>query len=139
AGLDSRALRDGKTLIDATSGNTGIAYAMLCAALRIPVTLALPANGSPERKRMMRAYGAHLLLTDPMEGTDGAQERVKDSVAASPDRSFSPDQDKNDAYSQAHTRRSAPDILAHTDATITHLVAGVETTGTLVGTSRRLK
>ena len=139
AGLASGALRDGKTLIDATSGNTGIAYAMLCAALRIPVTLALPANASPERKRMLRAYGANLLLTDPMEGTDGAQERVKDIVAAAPDRYFYPDQYNNDANWQAHYHGTAPEILAQTDGTITHFVAGLGTTGTFVGTSRRLK
>ncbi len=139
AGLASGALREGKTLIDATSGNTGIAYAMLCAALDIPVTLALPANASPERKRMLQAYGAELLFTDPMEGTDGAQVRVKEIVAASPDRYFYPDQYNNDANWQAHYHGTAVEILEQTGGALTHFVAGLGTTGTFVGVSRRLK
>src|SRR5690606_3372471 len=95
-GLRTGALRPGKILIDATSGNTGIAYAMLGAALGVPVRLALPANASAERKMILRSYGAEVVLTDPMEGTDGAQRWVKEQVAAHPDRYFYPDQYNND-------------------------------------------
>jgi Cysteine synthase len=101
-GLASGAFRPDQTLIDATSGNTGIAYAMVGAAKGLDVTLALPQNASAERKRVLRAYGAELILTDPMTGTDGAQERVKEIVAAHPDRYFYPDQYNNDANWQAH-------------------------------------
>lgn len=138
AGIRSGRLHRGKTLIDATSGNTGIAYAMLCATLGVPVTLALPANASPERQALLRAYGAHLLLTDPLEGMDGAQRVVHDEVAAHPDRYFYPDQYNNEANWQAHYHGTGVEILVQTDGAITHFVAGLGTTGTFVGVSRRL-
>lgn len=127
------------TLIDATSGTTGIAYAMLGAALGFPVELALPANASTERKQLLRAYGATLHLTDPMEGTDGAQQMVKERVKTAPDGYFYPDQYNNDANWNAHFETTGPEILAQTDGQITHFIAGLGTTGTFTGVSRRLK
>lgn len=127
------------TLIDATSGNTGIAYAMLGAALGFSVELALPANASSERKQLLRAYGATLHLTDPMEGTDGAQRVVKERVANAPDRYFYPDQYNNDANWTAHYETTGLEMLAQTGGRLTHFVAGLGTTGTFMGVSRRLK
>ena len=138
-GLDSGAFRPHQTLIDATSGNTGIAYAMIGAAMDLDVTLALPENASAERKKVLRSYGAELLLTDPMEGTDGAQRRVKEIVEAEPDRYFYPDQYNNDANWQAHYDGTGTEILEQTDGGVTHFVAGLGTTGTFMGVSRRLK
>jgi len=138
-GLRSGALREGRVLIDATSGNTGIAYAMLGAALGFPVTLAMPANASPERKRILKAYGAELILTDPMEGTDGAQRYVRELVQREPDRYFYPDQYNNDANWRAHYEGTGVEILEQTGGRVTHFVAGLGTTGTFVGVSRRLK
>lgn len=138
-GLQSGALRDGRTLIDATSGNTGIAYAMLGAALGFPVTLALPANASDERKHLLRIYGADLILTDPMESTDGAQREVKERVAAEPERYFYPDQYNNHANWRAHYDGTGVEILEQTEGAVTHFVTGLGTTGTFVGVSRRLK
>lgn len=137
-GLDSGALHAGVTLIDATSGNTGIAYAMLGAALGLRVALALPANASPERKQILQAYGARLLLTDPMDGTDGAQQHVRALVDAEPDRYFYPDQYNNDANWQAHFDGTGAEILRQTEGRVTHFVAGLGTTGTFVGVARRL-
>ncbi|QXD14112.1 cysteine synthase family protein [Rhodocaloribacter litoris] len=138
-GLRRGALTPGKTLIDATSGNTGIAYAMIGAALGIPVTLALPANASAERKRILAAYGVDLILTDPLEGTDGAQRYVRERVAAEPDRYFYPDQYNNDANWRAHARTTGVEILEQTRHRVTHFVAGLGTTGTFTGVTRRLK
>jgi len=138
AGLESGAFRPDQTLIDATSGNTGIAYAMIGAARGLDVTLALPENASAERKKVLRSYGAELLLTDPMEGTDGAQRRVKEIVEAEPDRYFYPDQYNNDANWQAHYDGTGAEILDQTDGQITHFVAGLGTTGTFMGVTRRL-
>ncbi len=138
-GLQSGALREGRVLIDATSGNTGIAYAMLGAALGFPVTLAMPANASPERKRILKAYGAELILTDPMEGTDGAQRYVRELVQQEPERYFYPDQYNNDANWRAHYEGTGVEILEQTGGRVTHFVAGLGTTGTFVGVSRRLK
>lgn len=129
-----------RTLIDATSGNTGIAYAMLCAAKGYRCTLALPANASPERKKILAILGAELILTDPMEGgTDEAQRVVRELVRAEPDRYFHPDQYNNDANWRAHYETTAPEIWEQTGGNITHFVAGLGTTGTFTGTSRRLK
>jgi cysteine synthase B len=139
AGLDSGAFRPDQTLIDATSGNTGIAYAMIGAAMGLDVTLALPENASEERKKTLRSYGANLLLTDPMAGTDGAQERVKEIVAAEPDRYFYPDQYNNIANWQAHYDGTGAEILEQTDGQVTHFVTGLGTSGTFMGVSRRLK
>ncbi len=128
-----------KTIIDATSGNTGIAYAMIGAALGYRVALALPANASRERKNALLAYGAEVILTDPLTGTDGAQQKVKELVADDPERYFYPDQYNNPANWKAHYRTTAPEIWDQTNHQVTHFVAGLGTTGTFVGTSRRLK
>ncbi len=138
-GLESGAFEPHQTLIDATSGNTGIAYAMIGAAMDLDVTLALPENASEERKKVLRSYGAELLLTDPMEGTDGAQRHVKEIVQEKPDRYFYPDQYNNDANWQSHYDGTGTEILEQTDGEITHFVTGLGTTGTFTGVSRRLK
>jgi cysteine synthase B len=137
-GLESGAFQPHQTLIDATSGNTGIAYAMIGAHMGLDVALALPENASAERKKVLRSYGAELILTDPLEGTDGAQRRVKEMVAAAPDRYFYPDQYNNDANWQAHYDGTGAEIWAQTDGAVTHFVAGLGTTGTFTGVSRRL-
>jgi len=128
-----------KAIIDATSGNTGIAYAMIGSALGYRVILALPSNASHERKQILRAYGAELLLTDPLAGTDGAQRHVKELVAGRPDRYFYPDQYNNPANWRAHYLTTAREIWDQTGTRITHFVAGLGTTGTFVGTARRLR
>jgi cysteine synthase B len=138
-GLRTGAFRRDQTLLDATSGNTGIAYAMIGAAMNLDVALALPANASDERKKTLRAYGAELILTDPMAGTDGAQRRVKEIVAAEPDRYFYPDQYNNDSNGQAHYDGTGAEMLDQTDRRITHFVTGLGTTGTFGGVTRRLK
>lgn len=138
-GLERGELHAGKTIIDATSGNTGIAYAVLGALLGIPVVLAMPANASPERRKMLRAYGAELILTDPMEGTDGAREYVRRAADDEPDRFFYPDQYNNDANWRAHYEGTGVEILRQTHGKLTHFVAGLGTTGTFTGTARRLK
>jgi cysteine synthase B len=127
------------TIIDATSGNTGIAYAMIGAALGYKVRLAVPANASIERKHLLGLYGADVIFTDPLEGTDGAQRVVREIVAQDPERYFYPDQYNNPANWLAHYRTTAPEIFSQTGGTVTHFVAGLGTTGTFVGTSRRLK
>jgi cysteine synthase B len=137
-GLRTGAFRRDQTLIDATSGNTGIAYAMIGAAMDLDVALALPENASDERKKTLRAYGAELILTDPMAGTDGAQRRVKEIVNAEPDRYFYPDQYSNDSNWQAHYDGTGAEILEQTDGRVTHFVAGLGTTGTFGGVARRL-
>jgi cysteine synthase B len=128
-----------KTIIDATSGNTGIAYAMIGRVLGYKVTLVVPANANDERKQMLRAYGAEVILTDPLAGTDGAQRRVKEIVAGDPDRYYYPDQYNNPANWKAHYRTTAREIWHQVQGKLTHFVAGLGTTGTFVGTSRRLK
>jgi cysteine synthase B len=135
----SGALTKNKIIIDATSGNTGIAYAMIGSALGYKVMLALPANASPERKQTLRAYGAEILETSPLAGTDGAQIRVKEIVAAHPDQYFYPDQYNNPANWRAHYNTTALEIWNQSRNRITHFVAGLGTTGTFIGTSRRLK
>lgn len=132
-------LSPGKTILDATSGNTGIAYAMLGAARGYPVTLCLPRNASAERKRILRVYGATLVETDPMQGTDGAQLRAREMYAAAPDVFFYPDQYNNDANWRAHYEATAPEIWEQTERRVTHFVAGLGTSGTFVGVTRRLK
>ena len=139
AGLDSGALRSGKTIIDATSGNTGIAYAMIGAAMGYPVKLCLPDSASHERKRILTALGAELVITSGDEGTDGAIRRVHEIVAAEPERYFYPDQYSNPANWQAHYRTTANEIWEQTGGRITHFVAALGTSGTFVGASRRLK
>lgn len=128
-----------KTLIDSTSGNTGIAYAMIGAAKGYKVKLCLPQNASPERKRILKAYGAELILTDPGEGSDGAIRAVRQLYATDPDRYFYPDQYGNDANWQAHFKTTGPEIIEQTGGRVTHFVALLGTSGTFTGTSRRLK
>ncbi len=132
-------LHSGKTLIDATSGNTGIAYAMICAERGYNVRLALPKNASVERKQCLLAYGAELDMTDPAEGTDGAQRHVKELVQHHPERYFYPDQYNNDANWRAHYDSTAMEIWRQTEGRVTHFVAGVGTSGTFMGVTRRLK
>ncbi len=142
AGERSGELTPGKTIIDATSGNTGIAYAMIGAARGYNVQLALPENASPERKKILENYGAELILTDPMSGTDGAQTYVKALLAENPanrERYFYPDQYNNPANWEAHFYGTGKEILAQTNGRVTHFVAGLGTTGTFTGTARRLK
>lgn len=139
AGLAGGTLRSGKTIIDATSGNTGISYATIGAALGYPVKLCLPDSASQERKRILAALGAELVITPGDEGTDGAIRRVHEIVAAAPDRYFYPDQYSNPANWRAHYRTTAKEIWEQTSGRITHFVAALGTSGTFVGTSRRLK
>ncbi len=139
AGLASGALRPGKTIIDATSGNTGIAYAMVSAALGFPVQLCLPDSASHERKRILAALGAELVITPGDEGTDGAIRKVHEIVAGNPEKYFYADQYSNPANWQAHYRTTANEIWQQTSGRITHFVAGLGTSGTFVGTTRRLK
>jgi cysteine synthase B len=128
-----------KILIDATSGNTGIAYAMIGAERGYKVKLCLPKNASMERKQCLLAYGAELVLTDPTEGTDGAQRHVKKLVEAEPDKYFYPDQYNNDANWKAHYQSTAMEIWRQTNGRITHFVTGLGTSGTFIGVTRRLR
>jgi S-sulfo-L-cysteine synthase (O-acetyl-L-serine-dependent) len=128
-----------KILIDATSGNTGIAYAMIGAQRGYRVKLALPKNASVERKQSLLAYGAELVLTDPTEGTDGAQRYVKKVVAAEPGKYFYPDQYNNDANWRAHYETTAMEIWRQTEGRVTHFVTGLGTSGTFMGVTRRLR
>ncbi len=132
-------LTPGKTILDATSGNTGIAYAMIGAALGYDVTVCLPKNASAERKRLLRAYGATIVETDPLEATDGAQRRAKQLAQEEPDRYVYLDQYNNEANWRAHFETTAEEIWEQTDGRITHFIAGLGTSGTFVGTTRRLK
>ena len=128
-----------KTIIDATSGNTGIAYAMIAAERGYKVKLALPRNASIERKQSLIAYGAELVFTDPGESTDGAQRYVKQLVDSDPDRYFYPDQYNNDANWKAHYETTAMEIWRQTEGRVTHFVTGLGTSGTFMGVTRRLK
>eukprot|EP01047_Picozoa_sp_COSAG01_P015472 COSAG01_NODE_775_length_13698_cov_60.191632_9_plen_309_part_00 len=136
--LENGLLED-KVLLDATSGNTGIAYAMLAASAQIPVTLALPENASEERKKLLKNYGANIIFTSAMEGTDGAQKEVTTLLAEYPDKYYCPDQYNNNANWQSHVAHTGPEIWAQTHQKATHFVAGLGTTGTFVGCSRFLK
>lgn len=129
----------GKTLLDSTSGNTGIAYAMIGAAEGFPVTLCMPENVSVERKRILFAYGANIVYTDPADGSDGAIRRARELYAKEPEKYFYADQYSNDANWQAHYYGTAEEIWKQTDGRITHFVAMLGTSGTFMGTSRRLK
>jgi S-sulfo-L-cysteine synthase (O-acetyl-L-serine-dependent) len=128
-----------RTIIDATSGNTGIAYAMVGAARGYRVTLCLPENASPERKLILRALGAELILTSPLEGTDGAIREARRLYASDPDRYFYPDQYNNEGNWRAHYDTTAPELIEQTSGKLTHFVAGLGTSGTFVGTGRRLR
>ncbi len=126
-------------LLDATSGNTGIAYAMFGAALGFPVTLCVPSNVSPERKRILKAYGANVVWTNPADGSDGAIRKARELVAAEPDRYFYADQYSNDNNWKAHYFTTAEEIWEQTNGRVTHFVAGLGTSGTFMGTTRRLR
>ncbi len=139
AGERSGQLRPGKIILDATSGNTGIAYAMVGAARGYKVALCLPRNASRERKRILGVYGAEIIETDPMGGTDAAQVIARELAAAEPDKYFYPDQYNNDANWRAHYEGTAPEIWEQTEGRVTHFLAGLGTTGTFTGTGRRLK
>lgn len=132
-------LRTGQVILDATSGNTGIAYAMIGAARGYVVALCLPKNASMERKRILRIYGAEIIETDPMQGTDGAQLRAREIVALEPDKYFYPDQYNNEANWRAHYDGTAPEIWEQTKGQVTHFLAGLGTSGTFMGVARRLK
>jgi cysteine synthase B len=132
-------LRPGLTIVDATSGNTGIAYAMVAASRGYKVKLFLPENASPERKLILRAFGAELVLTDPLEGTDGAIREVRRLVAAEPHKYFYPDQYSNDSNWRAHYDTTGPEIIEQTGGRVTHFVAGLGTSGTFMGAGRALR
>jgi cysteine synthase B len=136
---ERRRLRPGKTVLDASSGNTGIALAMLGAAQGFRVHLAMPSNVSPERKRILKAYGAHVEWTDPDQGSDGAIRRARELAGNEPARFCYIDQYSNDANWRAHYESTGPEIWQQTDGRVTHFVAGLGTSGTFIGTTRRLK
>jgi cysteine synthase B len=138
-GEASGALTPGLTIVDATSGNTGIAYAMIGAARGYRVRLCMPANVTPERKKMLKAYGAEIVYTDPMEGSDGAIVRARQMYADDPDTYFYPDQYNTPGNWQAHYDTTGPEIIEQTGGRITHFVAGLGTSGTFVGAGRRLR
>jgi S-sulfo-L-cysteine synthase (O-acetyl-L-serine-dependent) len=138
-GERSGALTRDKTIIDSTSGNTGIAYAMIAAARGYRVKLCLPKNASEEHKQILEAYGAELVLTDPLAGSDGAILAVREIVAADPDKYFYPDQYNNPANWRAHYETTGVEIFEQTGGRVTHFVAGLGTSGTFVGTGRRLR
>ena len=138
-GERSGALTRDKTIIDSTSGNTGIAYALVAAAKGYRVRLVMPHNVSTERKALVAAYGAEIVYSDAGEGSDGAIRLVRELVAEDPARYFYPDQYSNPANPRAHYEGTAAEILAQTEGRVTHFVAGLGTTGTFVGTARRLK
>jgi S-sulfo-L-cysteine synthase (O-acetyl-L-serine-dependent) len=137
--LAARKLGPGKTLLDSTSGNTGIAYAMLGAAQGFPVTLCMPHNVSEERKRTIRAYGAEIVFTDASEGSDGAIRKARELASAEPRKYFYADQYSNDANWRAHYSTTAEEIWQQTDGRISHFVSMLGTSGTFIGTSRKLK
>ena len=130
---------EGKRLLDATSGNTGIAYAMIGAAMGVPVTLCLPESASPERKKILRAYGAELRITDPMSGSDGAILEARRLVAEEPGRWAYMDQYSNSENWRAHYRTTGPEIWEQTGGAITHFVTGLGTSGTFMGVGRFLR
>ena|SRR5450432_4050745 len=138
-GERSGKLRPGMTILDATSGNTGIAYAMIAAARGYAVTLCLPKNASAQRKRILRSFGVIVVETDPLSATDGAQLKAREMFAAEPQKYFYPDQYNNDANWRAHYEGTAPEIWEQTGGRITHFLTGLGTSGTFVGITRRLK
>jgi cysteine synthase B len=138
-GLRTQKLTPNRRILDATSGNTGIAYAMIGAALGYGVTLCVPENVTRERKRILRNYGAELVFTSPLEGSDGAIREARRRSAADPDLYFYPDQYNNEFNWRAHYDSTAPEIWEQTGGRITHFVAGLGTSGTFVGTARRLR
>lgn len=132
-------LTSGRMLIDATSGNTGVAYAWIGAALGIPVTLVVPGNVSVARKQVASAYGAQLIYSDPMEGSDGAIRHVRQLVQSEPERFFYADQYSNESNPRAHYLGTGREIWEQTEGRITHFVCGLGTGGTIIGSGRRLK
>ena len=138
-GIADGKLKPGKVIIDSTSGNTGIALAMVGAALGYPVELVMPSNVSRERKKIVEAYGATIHYSDPMEGSDGAIIMCRKLIADDPDRYFKPDQYNNEANSLAHFETTGPEVWEQTHGEITHFVAGIGTGGTIMGTGRYLK
>lgn len=139
AGEREGRLRPGMTILDATSGNTGIAYAMIGAARGYPVTLCLPKNASHQRKRILRTFGVNIIETDPLQSTDGAQLIAREIFRKEPEKYFYPDQYNNEANWRAHYDGTAPEIWEQTEERITHFITGLGTSGTFVGVARRLK
>ncbi len=135
----SGALTRDKIILDATSGNTGIAYAMIGAASGYRVRLCMPENVTPERKKVLRAFGAEVVFTSPMDGSDGAIIKAREMYAANPERYFYPDQYNNDGNWRSHFDTTGPEILEQTEGRLTHFVAGLGTSGTFVGVGRRLR
>ena len=138
-GERSGRLRPGMTILDATSGNTGIAYGMIGAARGYPVTICLPKNAGMQRKQILRSFGVEVIETDPLLSTDGAQLVARELFAKEPEKYFYPDQYNNPANWRAHYESTAPEIWEQTEGRVTHFIAGLGTSGTFVGTSRRLK
>jgi cysteine synthase B len=138
-GLHSGKLRSGKTILDSTSGNTGIALALIGRVLGYPVELVVPANVSIERRQILQAYGANVTYSDPMEGSDGAIRLCRKILEANPEKYFKPDQYFNPMNPQAHYENTGPEIMRQTNGKITHFIAGIGTGGTIMGTGRYLK
>ncbi len=138
-GLASGALKPGKVILDSTSGNTGIALAMVGAIIGYPVELVMASNVSRERKKIIEAYGAKPIYSDPMEGSDGAIRKCRELIAEKPERYFKPDQYNNEANSLAHFETTGPEIWRQTRGQVTHFVAGIGTGGTIMGAGRYLK
>ncbi len=138
-GLAKGLLRPGKTILDSTSGNTGIALAMIGAALGYPVELVMPDNVSIERKKIIQAYGAKIIFSSGLEGSDGAIRLCRDVLKSDPEKYFKPDQYFNEANPQAHELTTGPEIWRQTDGAVTHFVTGLGTGGTIMGTGRALK
>ena len=142
-GMLEAALADGRlagqTILEATSGNTGIALAMFGSALGLPVELVMPANVTPERKRIIANYGAHSIFTSNLEGTDGAQRKATELAAAQSERYFYPDQYNNEHNWRAHYATTGPEIWRQSEGAATHFVAGLGTSGTFIGTARYLR
>ena len=138
-GLRTGKLRPGKTILESTSGNTGIALALIGRVLEYPVELVVPANVSMERKSILQAYGANVVYSDPMEGSDGAIRLCRKIIEENPEKYFKPDQYFNPMNPQAHYETTGPEIMRQTDGKITHFVAGIGTGGTIMGTGRYLK
>jgi cysteine synthase B len=139
AGERAGTLRPGMTILDASSGNTGIAYAMIGTGRGYPVTLCLPKNASRQRKDILRSFGVEVVETDPLQATDGAQIRAREIFEGDPAKYFYPDQYNNDANWRAHYEGTGPEIWAQTEGRITHFITGLGTSGTFMGVTRRLK
>ncbi len=137
--MASGALKPGQGLIDSTSGNTGIAFAMIGAALGFPVHLVMPSNVSTERKKILQGYGANIIYSDPLEGSDGARKLVNKIISEDEGKYFFADQYSNDSNWKAHYNTTGPEIWRDTAGAVTHFVAGLGTSGTMMGTSRYLK